>query len=384
MKAILFLAVAVEFCAPTAFAQPEFVNPSFEEPGLGACPNSQYSPAGSSWTFNGKAGITTAGCRKRFNAPTPPESGGNQVAFIQSRTERASGPVPGAVSQEVSGFVAGHAYSVVFHAAGRPTGAGCSNACSGLDFSVFAGDVNILDVVGLQTDQFHRYTTHAFTAVGTVQIQFGGAAPDGADQSAFIDMVSIQDLGPTEGVPSIVSPGPDNHTTSTLRPISRAVPISMSECEARPCETFGDLFGIWTFNGKNGRAQWNDGARADLTIERFDTEKVLIHRRDPNGFWADYTGNMDGNRIDGTVVWHFQNGRVGTGKWMALFGEALQAMLWHEAQQIGNDAIQSMSQSIFNGIFGPEEEEWQKKGYTSDEAYRAHLQSCRQGKAVCP
>jgi hypothetical protein len=57
-----------------------------------------------------------------------------------------------------------------------------------------------------------------------------------------------------------------------------------------------------------GHAEWTlSGAVADLTIERFDLDGVVLHRVDTvgrtPGITAVYTGKIEGNRIEGNVTW---------------------------------------------------------------------------------
>ena len=190
--------------APLATAQPAFVNPSFAMPNLGACPNDQFSPPGVGWTYGGFAGITTGGCQQQtaattYDAPLPPS--GTQAGFIQSGC--CVGPLPGkvqpgALSQSVSGFQAGHSYTISFYAAGRPFNGGCNYGCTELDFSVLVGTTDVLDVKSPPTTTFQQYTTSPFTATGSVNISFTGTAPSGTDETSFIDLVSIQDLGASQ------------------------------------------------------------------------------------------------------------------------------------------------------------------------------------------
>jgi uncharacterized protein (TIGR03437 family) len=65
------------------------------------------------------------------------------------------------------------------------------------------GNTDVLDVVDPPTNAFGQYTTNMFSASGSVTIAFTGTPPVGADETSFIDLLSIQDLGP----PSINSGG---------------------------------------------------------------------------------------------------------------------------------------------------------------------------------
>jgi uncharacterized protein (TIGR03437 family) len=104
----------------------------------------------------------------------------------------------------VSGFVQGHSYTISFYAAGRPLNAGCpgNNNCTELNFSVFVGQTDILDVVNPPTNAFQQYTTKPFTASGDATIMFAGTAPATRDSTSFITLVSIQDLGGGGGAPA--------------------------------------------------------------------------------------------------------------------------------------------------------------------------------------
>jgi hypothetical protein len=110
---------------------------------------------------------------------------------------------------------------------------------------------------------------------------------------------------------------------STLAP-AQPIPSKMSECEGNTC-------GTWTFNGHDGKARWQNGAIANLTVQRFDSAVVVIKRIDVGGstpgLTAMYTGTLHGNRIEGNVTWtwpgHFKT--PPTGKWSATIGEDLSA-----------------------------------------------------------
>jgi len=207
--ALLIIAVGPSL----AIAQPAFVNANFETPNVGACPSTAFSPAGAGWSYVGFAGITTGGCQQvtnvpQYDAPAPP-GGGTQVGFIQSGC--CVGPLPakvspGTLSQTVSGFQAGHKYTISFYAAGRPLG--CSYGCTELDFSVMVGNTDVLDVKSPPTNTFAQYTTNPFTTSGSVNISFTGTAPSGTDQTSFIDLVTIQDLtSETLYIPQVVDGG---------------------------------------------------------------------------------------------------------------------------------------------------------------------------------
>jgi hypothetical protein len=110
-------------------------------------------------------------------------------------------------------------------------------------------------------------------------------------------------------------PDPPQNSRNVPRPPSRsdqvwqfksgAVPLNtpqkLYQCEAGQC-------GTWVFNGATGEGQWpHGGAVAELTIEKFDFDGIIIHRRDVRGntpgLTALYTGKIVGNQIKGEVTW---------------------------------------------------------------------------------
>jgi len=203
------LAVIFCFCATSLYAQPTIANGSFETPNLGACPNLVVAPPGSSWTFVNSAGITSTGCNLLFAIVPPPPGGGQQEAFLQAGSESAgviSSVNTAAVTQTVTGFEAGHSYTISFYAAGHAEGVNCNDNCTELNFSVMVGSTDVLDVSNPPTAAFQQYTTGSFTASGSAEIGFFGSAPTGVNAISFIDLVSIQDLG-LSSLPSIGSGG---------------------------------------------------------------------------------------------------------------------------------------------------------------------------------
>jgi hypothetical protein len=104
--------------------------------------------------------------------------------------------------------------------------------------------------------------------------------------------------------------------------VSDPVPIRLAECEAFLCG------GLWTLNGHEGKAQWPNDVVAELSVERFDQEKVLIHRKDvagPSlGATAVYTGVLHNLRVEGDVVYswpgHWSESK--TSKWAAALDPA--------------------------------------------------------------
>lgn len=87
-------------------------------------------------------------------------------------------------------------------------------------------------------------------------------------------------------------------------------------------ESEGGFQGTWTRQGNTFEAVWDNGAKATLTIEKFDNDQVVIKRDDTgasvsHNFKATYTGRLSGNSIvDGKVAYE-QNGNKWDGTWSA-------------------------------------------------------------------
>lgn len=103
------------------------------------------------------------------------------------------------------------------------------------------------------------------------------------------------------------------------------IPSTLTECEGNQCSPGSEGEGTWLFHGSLGDAQWNNGAVAKLVIQQFNADGIVIRRIDlPNsssyGLTAVYTGKLDGNRIDGSVVWSWSghwDDRHPSGQWFA-------------------------------------------------------------------
>ena len=88
-------------------------------------------------------------------------------------------------------------------------------------------------------------------------------------------------------------------------------------------EREGGFTGTWTLRGTNAfEASWDNGAKADLKIERWDSVQVKITRGDTSSsvskdFSATYTGKISGKSIVDGEVTYKQNGREWKGTWSA-------------------------------------------------------------------
>jgi hypothetical protein len=98
-------------------------------------------------------------------------------------------------------------------------------------------------------------------------------------------------------------------------------------------ETEGRWSGTWTLNNGRYEAQWNNGAKAILTIGSFTPQSVLLNRTDTadsgsRGLTAVYTGQIasTGDKIvNGHVTWTWPGvpGYPATGTWNASWARAI-------------------------------------------------------------
>jgi hypothetical protein len=83
-------------------------------------------------------------------------------------------------------------------------------------------------------------------------------------------------------------------------------PSSVFSCEGPLCNPSSGGYGTWTFSGSLGHGIWSKGGiEAELIVERFDSDAVVIRRKDTVGnnvgATAVYRGKLDGAHIDGGV-----------------------------------------------------------------------------------
>jgi enterochelin esterase-like enzyme len=112
-----------------------------------------------------------------------------------------------------------------------------------------------------------------------------------------------------------------------LTPVPHSLLAAMTEteCQGSQCTPDDSVTGTWTFHGILGDAQWTNGAEATVVVDRFNPEEIEIHRIDlPNsssyGLTAVYKGTVQGDRIEGTVVWSWNghwNDQHPEGRWSA-------------------------------------------------------------------
>jgi hypothetical protein len=153
-------------------------NGSFETPVLSS--NSfLYDPSGATWTFLNDAGIISAPGAGFFGPPAPD---GNQYAFLQSATN------PGAFSQTIT-FTLSGTYRLSYFVAGRSDNG--QGAAGDLSYQVLLDSL----VIGSDsTTTAQPFTLRSFDFVassGSHTLTFE-SVPNGADNTAFFDLVAIQ------------------------------------------------------------------------------------------------------------------------------------------------------------------------------------------------
>jgi hypothetical protein len=150
-------------------------DPGFETPwvGTGTYGSFRYDPSGSPWSFSGDAGV--AGNGSGFTAGNPNAPQGTQVAFLQDT---------GSVSQSIS--LATGNYTVSFSAAQR------GNFQASYQTIAVLIDGNLVGTFTPADTSYTAFTTMTFSVqAGVHDLSFVGLDPDGYDNSAFIDQLSI-------------------------------------------------------------------------------------------------------------------------------------------------------------------------------------------------
>jgi hypothetical protein len=199
---------------------PAFADAGFEAPnvGTGTYNAFQYYPTGTPWTFY-SGGVGVAGNGSGFTAGNPNAPEGTQVGFLQGN---------GAMSQSVS-FPAG-TYTISFLAAQRGNWQASSQT-----FQVTV-DGTVVGTFTPAGTSYAPYTTNAFSVTaGAHTIAFVGLNPNGGDNTAFVDKLSITTVAaPTVGGASFETPDVGTGTFSAFQ----YAPSGTS----------------WTFNGSAGVA----------------------------------------------------------------------------------------------------------------------------------
>ena len=131
-------------------------------------------------------------------------------------------------------------------------------------------------------------------------------------------------------------------------PDSLPAAILETECQASQCAPDAGISGTWTFSGILGAGQWNNGAEATIVIDRFEPGDIEIRRIDrPDsasyGLTAVYKGALQGDRIEGTVVWSWNghwNDEHPEGHWSAEISKSIPAPAPVEAIKIPSTLIE--------------------------------------------
>jgi Sel1 repeat len=137
-------------------------------------------------------------------------------------------------------------------------------------------------------------------------------------------------------------------------------PSSLKSCEGALCNPSAGGYGIWTFHGTRGHGTWtNVGGEAELSVERFDAESVVIHREDvvgpTKGASAVYRGKLDGDQIRGVVEYswagHWNPGR--TAPWSAKLDPKIAAdfLAGLSPPSVNSGSVQAAAPIVLSGEF---------------------------------
>ncbi len=174
--------VNVNNVAATGVTTPSaaFGDAGLESPSVGTGSSAyRYDPAGTAWTFTNQAGV--AGNGSAFTSGNPNAPQGTQVAFIQQT---------GSISQTVNFATAG-SYLISLSAAQRAN-YGTSNE----SVQVLV-DGTPLSTFTPASTSYSTYITVPFNVTaGNHTITFAGGAPTGADYTAFLDQININNVAP--------------------------------------------------------------------------------------------------------------------------------------------------------------------------------------------
>ncbi len=167
--------VSINNVSPAGFSDPDFENLS---QGTGSLAY-QYDPTGMAWSFSGTAGV--AGNGSGFTSGNPNAPQGSQVAFLQAT---------GTISQVVD-FAAAGSYQISVSAAQR------GNFGTSDEEVQVVVDGTVVDTFTPASTNYDAYTTASFNVTaGNHTITFVGVDPTGADYTALLDQVSINNVSP--------------------------------------------------------------------------------------------------------------------------------------------------------------------------------------------
>jgi hypothetical protein len=162
-------------------APPDFQNPGFEVPAIGAGAAASPPPTGFVWTTNAQSGVANGSGAWGTGAHQ-----GSQYAFLH-----ASSVVPhGLVQQALTGLTIGNKYEVTFYMARRNGNAGNN---SGAAVTVTANGSTIFAAATPGSSSWVSYSSAVFTASTTsYTFVFQSAQPTvGADTGSLLDDVHL-------------------------------------------------------------------------------------------------------------------------------------------------------------------------------------------------
>lgn len=161
-----------EASATTTDGSVSVPNPGFEAP---ATATYVYNPSGGSWTFNGNSGV--AANNSGFTVANPPAPQGMQVAFLQRTCS---------VSEALSGFTPGTAYTVICSAAQRKYG----TAGQTWDVTIDGSAIGSFGPPLSATNYVNYAATFAASATDHL-LAFAGTDLHGGDNTVFLDNIQI-------------------------------------------------------------------------------------------------------------------------------------------------------------------------------------------------
>ena len=159
---------------PQAVTTNTLADAGFESPnvGTGSWGDFVYDPSGVAWNFSGNAGVAGNGSGFTSGNPNAPE--GTQVGFLQTT---------GSISQTVN--LSAGTYTLDFLAAQRANYGGAQS------FEVLVDGVVVGTFANLSTSYTPLSTAPFTVTAGLHTITFQGLDPNGGDDTAFIDQVSL-------------------------------------------------------------------------------------------------------------------------------------------------------------------------------------------------
>src|SRR5260370_160239 len=190
----------------------------FETPPVGSGPSAYvYDPTASPWTFVGQAGVSGNGSGFTSGNPNAPQ--GSQIAVLQNA---------GSFSQELT-LTAGF-YAISFSAAQRAT-----YQSSTQTFQLLIDGVALASFTPASTS-YATFTTNVFTiADGVHTITFFGLNPNGGQNTAFIDQVTLNTAPPPPPPPTQLQAG--GFETPSIRSGPSPYPY---DPPASPCTSSGE------------------------------------------------------------------------------------------------------------------------------------------------